>query len=105
MAYPRMIKIRQQFKTNPIKDIPGTVHAELARLRLEETISPGSSVAITAGSRGVANIAMVISAVVNELKEIGAKYRDVSVLEGGAPPSIRELSGSDEKPAEERGEE
>ena len=40
-----------------------------------------------------------------EIKEIGAKYRDVSVLEGGAPPSIRELSGSDEKPAEERGEE
>ncbi len=73
MAYPRMIKIRQEFKTNPIKDIPGTVHAELARLRLDKTISPGSSVAITAGSRGIANIATVISAVVNELKEIGAK--------------------------------
>ena len=73
MAYPRMIKIRQEFKTNPIKDIPGTVHAELARLRLDKTISPGSSVAITAGSRGIANIATVISSVVNELKGIGAK--------------------------------
>ena len=73
MAYPRMIKIRQEFKTNPIKDIPGTVRSELARLRLQETIRPRSSVAITAGSRGIADIATVTSSVVNELKEIGAK--------------------------------
>ncbi|MBW1766134.1 MAG: DUF2088 domain-containing protein [Deltaproteobacteria bacterium] len=73
MALPKMIKIRQEFKTNPVKDIPGTVRSELARLRLQKTISPGSSVAITAGSRGIANIATVISSVVNVLKEIGAK--------------------------------
>ncbi|MEE9612314.1 MAG: lactate racemase domain-containing protein, partial [Desulfatiglandales bacterium] len=73
MAYPRMIKIRQKFKTNPLRDIPDTVRSELARLRLQESIAPGSSVAITAGSRGIANIAMVTSSVVNELKEIGAK--------------------------------
>ena len=73
MTFPKMVRIRQKFKTNPIKDIPGTVRSELAKLRLRKTISPGSSVAITAGSRGIADIDRVIAAVVNELKEIGAK--------------------------------
>ena len=73
MTFPKMIKVRQEFKTNPIKDIPGTVRSELAKLRLRKTISPGSSVAITAGSRGIADIDRVIAAVVNELKKIGAK--------------------------------
>ncbi|MFB0520968.1 MAG: lactate racemase domain-containing protein [Desulfatiglandales bacterium] len=73
MAFPKMVKIRQEFKTTPIRDIPRTVRSELARLRLQETIAPGSSVAITAGSRGVANMATVLSTVVNELKKIGAR--------------------------------
>ena len=73
MAYPKMVKIRQEFKTTPIKDIPGTVRSELASLKLHGTIKPGSTVAISAGSRGIANIATVLSALVRELKEIGAK--------------------------------
>jgi len=73
MAFPKMVKIRQEFKTNPIQDIPGTVSAELAKLNLRRTMKPGASVAITAGSRGIADIDIVIGAVVKELKEIGAK--------------------------------
>lgn len=88
MVYPRMIKTRQEFKTHPIRDIPGTVRSELARLKLQRTITPGSSVAITAGSRGVANIATVLSAVVNELKAIRARPFIVPAMgsHGGATP-------------------
>ena len=73
MAFPKMVRIRQEFKTNPIQDIPGTVGAELAGLNLRKTIKPGARVAITAGSRGIADIDIVIGAVVKELKKIGAK--------------------------------
>ena len=73
MAFPKMVKIRQEFKTNPIQDVPGTVSAELAKLNLRRTIKPGASVAITAGSRGIADIDILIGAVIKELKEIGAK--------------------------------
>ena len=35
-----------------VADIPGEVRGQLARLRLEDRIKPGQSVAISAGSRG-----------------------------------------------------
>jgi hypothetical protein len=73
MAYPRMVRVRQKFNTKPMKDIPGAVKKELAKLNLQEIISPGSSVAVTAGSRGIANIATVTSTVVTELQAVGAK--------------------------------
>jgi hypothetical protein len=93
MNYPHMIRVKQAFKTTPIKDIPGTVHSELAKLGLEETITPGSTVAITAGSRGVANIATVLSAVVEELKKIGAKPFIVPAMgsHGGATPEGQKM--------------
>jgi hypothetical protein len=73
MALPKMVRIRQEFKTNSIQDVPGTVSKELAKLNLRRTIKPGASVAITAGSRGIADIDVVIGAVVKELRKIGAK--------------------------------
>jgi hypothetical protein len=93
MAFPKMVKIRQEFKTTPIRDIPSTVRSELARLRLQETIAPGSSVAITAGSRGVANMATVLSTVVNELKKIGARPFIVPAMgsHGGATPEGQKM--------------
>ncbi len=93
MAYPKMIKVRQGFKTTPIQDIPGTVRSELAKLKLQETIAPGSTVAITAGSRGIANIAAVLSAVVNELKKIGARPFIVPAMgsHGGATPEGQKM--------------
>lgn len=88
MTYPSMIRIKQEFKTNPIRDIPGKVRAELAKLKLQETISPGQSVAVTAGSRGVANIATVLAEVVRELKNTGANPFIFPAMgsHGGATP-------------------
>src|SRR5574340_1209092 len=69
-AYPKMVRVRQEFKTNPIRDIPGRVRAELAALRLHERIAPGADVAVTAGSRGIANIATILTEVVRQLKAL-----------------------------------
>ena len=63
--YPHIFRVRQSFEspTLPVKDIPATIEAELSRLKLREVVKPGQTVAITAGSRGVANIALIIKAV------------------------------------------
>jgi hypothetical protein len=71
MAYPKMTMISQPLYSAPIKDIPGTVREEIARLDLRGKLPPGSRVAITCGSRGVANIALVIKSIVEEVKALG----------------------------------
>ena len=53
--------------------LPGEVGRQLARLNLGRKIKPGESVAITAGSRGIANIAVITRAIVEHLKALGAK--------------------------------
>lgn len=73
MNFPQMYRIRQTFDRTRVTDIPGTVRAELQKLSLDKKIKPGERVAITAGSRGVANIAIILKAIVEFLKSLGAK--------------------------------
>ncbi len=72
-GYPKVFRLRQKFQSPRISDVAGAVGSELARLQLDQKVRPGQSVAITAGSRGVANIAVVIRAVAEHLKGLGAK--------------------------------
>jgi lactate racemase-like protein len=71
--YPQMFRVRQSFEGPTVDDIPGTVEAQLARLRLAERIRPGQSVAITAGSRGIANIRQITKAIVDHLRRLEAR--------------------------------
>jgi hypothetical protein len=73
MKLPRTVKIRQNFKTRTIKDIPGVIHSKLGNFEAWKIISPGQSVAVTAGSRGIVDIADILAALVRALKGIGAK--------------------------------
>lgn len=73
MKFPKMVRIKQRFNTNPITDIPAAVRSELNRINPQKRIAKGETVAITAGSRGIANLAPILSEVVRELKKIGAK--------------------------------
>jgi hypothetical protein len=73
MNTPAMVRIKQHFNTHSILDIPAAVRSEISKIALQEIIMPGNSVAITAGSRGIANIKTILAEVVNELKRIGAK--------------------------------
>src|SRR5690606_8206455 len=49
------------------------VAAQLQGLRLEQKVRAGQSVAITVGSRGIANISVIIRAAVEHLKSLGAE--------------------------------
>jgi hypothetical protein len=56
-----------------VTDVAGEVHAQFGRLGLRRVIQPSQSVAITAGSRGIANIATILRAAVQHLHVLGAK--------------------------------
>jgi hypothetical protein len=68
-----MLRIRQQFERPCIHDIAATVRTALERLNLERTIRPGQTVALTAGSRGIANIPQVLRSVAGFFKDLGAQ--------------------------------
>ena len=63
---PKFFRVRQSFERTTVDDIAATVHAELEQTCTAEL--SGKSVAITAGSRGVANIASIIKACVDFFK-------------------------------------
>lgn len=70
---PRMVRVKQLLDGSHFEpeEIPGIVHAQLDRPEMRERIRPGMSVAITCGSRGVANIAIITKAIVDFVKECG----------------------------------
>ena len=72
MPFPKMIRVHQSVEAPRIDDIAGEVEAELAKLNLGEKIKPGETVAISAGSRGIANIAKITKAAVDHFKSLGA---------------------------------
>ena len=73
MQYPEMFRIRQQFDAPRIDNIPAAVRDEIAKLSPRSTIKPGQTVAISAGSRGIANLATVIKTIAEEMKGLGAE--------------------------------
>ena len=73
MPYPRMVRLRQKFPRPRVENIPTAVRETLDKLALGKTIKRGQSVALTAGSRGIANIALILKSVVQTLRDLGAQ--------------------------------
>lgn len=72
-AYPQIFRLRQSFERPRVADAAGEVDAQLAQLALQDRIQPGQSVAITAGSRGIANVHVIVKAIVDHLRRLGAQ--------------------------------
>ena len=72
MGFPKVVRVSQRFRSTRVADIPAGVAREVERLDLS-ALKPGDSVAITAGSRGVANIAAITRSLAEELKKRGAR--------------------------------
>jgi len=73
MTFPKLVSLVQLFERPRVENIAGTVTDELSKLSLEKSIRPGQTVALTAGSRGIANIPTVLRAVIAFFKKIGAR--------------------------------
>src|SRR5262249_19047405 len=56
-----------------VESVAVDVRHALEKLDLAKTIRPGQSVALTAGSRGIANIPLILKSTVQFLKDLGAK--------------------------------
>ena len=71
MSFPNMMRIRQHFDAPTVEDVPAAVREEIARLNLGARVEPGQSVAVSVGSRGINNIALITKSLVEELKSLG----------------------------------
>jgi hypothetical protein len=76
-SLPRFFRVRQHFPAPRVDDIAARVHEQLLGSGsltgggILGRIQPGQSVAITAGSRGIANIPKIIRACVDAVKSVG----------------------------------
>jgi hypothetical protein len=66
-----MIRVRQTFPRPRVADIPAAVRETLGAAALR--VKSGDTVAVGAGSRGIANIDVIVGAAVRWLKELGAR--------------------------------
>jgi hypothetical protein len=71
MSLPRMMRIRQTFARQRVPDIPRAVGDALSGARLP--VKRGDTVAVGAGSRGIANVDVVVGAAVRYLRDLGAR--------------------------------
>lgn len=70
---PKMIKIRQVFPRPKIEDMPHVLLQELNRAEIAGAIRPGMRIAVTAGSRGISQIAPLLRELCTFLKQKGAE--------------------------------
>jgi hypothetical protein len=73
LPLPRFCAVHQTLPRQRVADVPAQVRAELARVDLAGRLQPGWSVAITAGSRGIADIPLVIRTVAEVVRQAGAQ--------------------------------
>lgn len=69
--FPRMLRVRQAFDGPRVENVAAEVERQLGRLELGARVRPGETVAITVGSRGIANIATITKAIVEHVKSLG----------------------------------
>ncbi len=71
-SFPQVFRMRQTFAGPCIDDVAAEVASQLSSLRLEAMISSGQTVAISVGSRGIANICEITNAIVAFVRQLGA---------------------------------
>ena len=73
VSLPKMLRMRQAFDTNEINDVRKELLHQLSKSKIASTITRGKRIAITCGSRGINNYALVIKEVVSFCKLKGAE--------------------------------
>ena len=73
MAFPKVVKVRQDFPRPRVEDVEQTLREQFEKDVIASRIEPGMEIAITAGSRGIANIDEILHSLVKLLKEAGAE--------------------------------
>ena len=71
--YPDIFRVRQHFERPRVEQVAQEVEHQLARLDLGRKIRADQTVAITAGSRGIANIRLIIKAIADHVRRLGGR--------------------------------
>ncbi len=88
MQLPRMTKVKQRFAATALDDVATSVRQTLAAAGLQAMIKPGQRIAISSGSRGIANIPLITRTVIDCVKEAGGNPFLLPAMgsHGGANP-------------------
>ena len=88
MKLPKMAKAKQIFHQPEVADIPAKIKDELEKKNLKDRVKRGQRIAVTAGSRGIANIPLILRTIVAELKALGVEPFIITAMgsHGGATP-------------------
>jgi hypothetical protein len=70
---PPMIKVRQRFHTMEIADVAAAVHKSIHDTNVLSRINSGDKVGIAVGSRGVADIALIVRETVKAVRSVGGE--------------------------------
>ncbi len=72
IALPRMVRVRQLFPDEALADVAAALRAEVGAPAIAARIKRGARIAVAVGSRGLADLPLVVNVVVDELKQRGA---------------------------------
>lgn len=70
---PDMAQVRQNFSAPVLDDPCGTLKQQLDRPEIRNLVKPGMKIAVTAGSRGIAEYIPLLRCILDSLKEMGAE--------------------------------
>ena len=69
---PKMVYARQLFDREKIENPAQMMRDKLLQSGLLQKVQPKQKIAITVGSRGIANLTVMVAGIVSVLKEMGA---------------------------------
>jgi hypothetical protein len=73
MSFPKMVEARQRIDQPPLDDHVAEIRRQLKAKGLAKKIRKGQRIAVTAGSRGIANIPTILKTVVEEIRAAGGE--------------------------------
>ena len=73
MEFPKVVRVKQKFPRPRVENVQAALREQLGREEISSTIKPGMSVALTAGSRGIARIDTILRSLVGILRDMGAE--------------------------------
>jgi hypothetical protein len=88
LCYPAMYRVRQLIPQPRVQDVALGVRSPLRTMGLESRIRAGDAVAIAVGSRGIAELPLIVASMVEFLRGLGAAPYVVPAMgsHGGATP-------------------
>ena len=97
VVLPKMAAVRQTLDQEVVESIPDAVKGEMSRAEIGRTIRSGASIAITVGSRGIANIGPITREIVRSVRSLGGEPFVIPAMGshgGGTAEGQRELLAS-----------